>query len=52
MHICFQGSLKVWQYPLPENVEADPTIGTFRKLPSNEPVNVLVRVYVVKVKYD
>ena len=27
----------------------DPVVGTFLKLPSNEPVNVLVRVYVVKV---
>ena len=27
----------------------DPIVGTFLKLPSNEPVNVLVRVYVVKV---
>ncbi|CAB4005702.1 otoferlin-like isoform X4 [Paramuricea clavata] len=44
----FKGSLKVWQCPLPENIETDPVIGTFRKLPSNEPVNVLVRVYVVK----
>ncbi|XP_048582007.1 otoferlin isoform X3 [Nematostella vectensis] len=44
----FKGSLKVWKYPLPEHVEMDPIVGTFLKLPSNEPVNVLVRVYVVK----
>ena len=44
-----QGSLKVWKYPLPEHVEMDPIVGTFLKLPSNEPVNVLVRVYVIKV---
>ena len=45
----FQGSLKVWKLPVPEHVEMDPVVGTFLKLPSNEPVNVLVRVYVVKV---
>ncbi|KXJ13200.1 Otoferlin [Exaiptasia diaphana] len=44
----FKGSLKVWKYPLPEHVEMDPIVGTFLKLPSNEPVNVLCRVYVVK----
>ena len=44
-----QGSLKVWKYPLPEHVEMDPIVGTFLKLPSNEPVNILARVYVVKV---
>ncbi|XP_020629755.1 otoferlin-like isoform X2 [Orbicella faveolata] len=44
----FKGSLKVWKYPLPEHVEMDPIVGTFLKLPSNEPVNVLARVYVIK----
>ncbi|XP_068680920.1 otoferlin-like isoform X4 [Montipora foliosa] len=44
----FKGSLKVWKYPLPEHVEMDPIVGTFLKLPSNEPVNILARVYVVK----
>ena len=44
----FKGSLKVWKYPLPEGLEIDPVIGTFRRLPSNEPVNVLVRVYIIK----
>ena len=41
--------MKVWKYPLPEHVEMDPLVGTFLKLPSNEPVNVLARVYVIKV---
>ena len=45
-----QGSLKVWKYPVPEHVEMDPLVGTFIKLPSNEPVNVLVRVYVIRVR--
>ncbi|KAK2574260.1 Fer-1-like protein 4 [Acropora cervicornis] len=44
----FKGSLKVWKYPLPEYVEMDPIVGTFLKLPSNEPVNMLARVYVIK----
>ena len=44
-----RGLLKVWKYPLPEHVEMDPLVGTFLKLPSNEPVNVLARVYVIKV---
>ncbi len=48
----FKGSLKVWKYPLPEHVEMDPIVGTFLKLPSNEPVNVLARVYVIKVRHD
>lgn len=47
--VSFKGSLKVWKYPLPEHVEMDPLVGTFLKLPSNEPVNVLARVYVIKV---
>ena len=29
----------------------DPIVGTFLKLPSNEPVNVLARVYVIKVRH-
>lgn len=49
MSVSFKGSLKVWKYPLPEHVEMDPLVGTFLKLPSNEPVNVLARVYVIKV---
>jgi len=43
--------LKVWKYPLPEYVEMDPIVGTFLKLPSNEPVNMLARVYVIKVNH-
>ena len=45
----FQGALKVWKFPLPKIFENEPPNGSFAKLPSNEPVNVLVRVYVVRV---
>ena len=51
LYVFLQGSLKVWKYPLPEYVEMDPIVGTFLKLPSNEPVNMLARVYVIKVNH-
>lgn len=48
-----QGSVCVYKVPLPEDVtkEAgyDPTLGMFQGIPSNDPINVLVRVYVVRV---
>ncbi|XP_042552596.1 otoferlin isoform X3 [Dipodomys spectabilis] len=48
----FKGSLCVYKVPLPEDVarEAgyDPTYGMFQGIPSNDPINVLVRVYVVR----
>ncbi|NWU88205.1 OTOF protein, partial [Onychorhynchus coronatus] len=47
-----QGSLCVYKVPLPEDVarEAghDPAFGMFQGIPSNDPVSVLVRVYVVR----
>lgn len=49
-----QGSLCVYKVPLPEDVarEAgyDPIHGMFQGIPSNDPINVLVRVYVVRVR--
>ncbi|XP_026633916.1 otoferlin isoform X3 [Microtus ochrogaster] len=48
----FKGSLCVYKVPLPEDVarEAgyDSTYGMFQGIPSNDPINVLVRVYVVR----
>ncbi|XP_077008456.1 otoferlin isoform X3 [Tamandua tetradactyla] len=48
----FKGSLCVYKVPLPEDVSReagyDPTHGMFQGIPSNEPINVLVRVYVVR----
>ncbi|KAG8190919.1 hypothetical protein JTE90_014400 [Oedothorax gibbosus] len=50
----FKGSLKVYKTPLPKDVQdpylhiADPQLGLFQGLPSNEPIHVLVRIYVVK----
>lgn len=49
-----QGSLCVYKVPLPEDVSRetgyDPTHGMFQGIPSNEPINVLVRIYVVRVR--
>uniref|UniRef100_A0ABM0MBF2 Otoferlin n=1 Tax=Saccoglossus kowalevskii TaxID=10224 RepID=A0ABM0MBF2_SACKO len=50
----FKGSLMVYKWPLPENIEdstpfgADPMFGFFSGLPSNDPIHVMVRVYIVK----
>ncbi|XP_010603131.1 otoferlin isoform X8 [Fukomys damarensis] len=48
----FKGSLCVYKVPLPEDVSReagyDPTFGMFQGIPSNDPINVLVRVYVVR----
>lgn len=53
-HACLaQGSLCMYKVPLPEDVSReagyDPTYGMFQGIPSNDPINVLVRVYVVRV---
>lgn len=49
-----QGSLCVYKVPLPDDItkEAgyDPTFGMFQGIPSNDPINVLVRVYIVRVR--
>lgn len=50
----FKGSLKIYKIPLPPDIEdttitgGDPQYGLFQGLPSNDPIKVLVRVYVVK----
>ncbi|UYV81940.1 FER1L6 [Cordylochernes scorpioides] len=49
----FKGSLKVYKVPLPTDMVpqagiTDPQLGFFQGLPNNEPIHVLVRVYVVK----
>ncbi|XP_051832285.1 otoferlin isoform X1 [Antechinus flavipes] len=48
----FKGSLCVYKVPLPEDISReagyDPTYGMFQGIPSNDPINVLVRVYVVR----
>ncbi|XP_027487904.1 otoferlin-like, partial [Corapipo altera] len=48
----FKGSLCVYKVPLPEDVSRetghDPTLGMFQGIPSNDPINVLVRVYIVR----
>ncbi|KAM7078247.1 otoferlin isoform 2-T2 [Molossus nigricans] len=48
----FKGSLCMYKVPLPEDVSReagyDPVCGMFQGIPSNDPINVLVRVYVVR----
>lgn len=50
----FKGALKVYKWPLPKDLidhtimGFDPQYGFFQGVPSNEPIHVLVRVYVVK----
>ncbi|XP_076798306.1 otoferlin isoform X3 [Arvicanthis niloticus] len=48
----FKGSLCVYKVPLPEDVSReagyDATYGMFQGIPSNDPINVLVRIYVVR----
>ncbi|XP_071147847.1 otoferlin-like isoform X5 [Mytilus edulis] len=50
----FKGSLKIYKIPLPDDIEdtavggGNPQLGLFQGLPGNEPIKVLVRVYVVK----
>ncbi|XP_078506103.1 otoferlin [Lissotriton helveticus] len=48
----FKGSMCVYKVPLPDDVtkEAgyDPNFGMFQGIPNNDPMNVLVRVYVVR----
>lgn len=50
----FQGAIKVYKYPFPEGTDdhtimgLDLNLGLFQGIPSNEPIRVLVRVYIVK----
>lgn len=49
----FKGALKVYKWPIPKDVDhsvlgVDPQYGFFQGLPSNEPIHVLVRAYIVK----
>lgn len=49
-----QGSLCVYKVPLAEDMSReagyDTSYGMFQGIPSNDPINVLVRVYVVRVR--
>ncbi|XP_061097986.1 otoferlin [Conger conger] len=48
----FKGSLCMYKLPLSEEVSReagfDPNMGMFQSIPHNDPINVLVRVYVVR----
>ncbi|TRY61213.1 hypothetical protein TCAL_10928 [Tigriopus californicus] len=50
----FKGAIKIYKLPLPKDLDDhtvmgfDPQYGFFQGLPSNDPLHVLVRVYVVK----
>ena len=46
----FKGNIRVWEYPLPTGFDADHDMGTFYKMPNNEPIDLLVRVYVVRAQ--
>ena len=56
--VYLQGSIKIYKWPLRKTPDEaslpfaatapDPKFGFFQGLPSNEPLGVLVRVYVVK----
>lgn len=50
-----QGSLCMYKLPLSEDVTRDagfdPNMGMFQSIPHNDPINVLVRVYVVRVSH-
>ena len=51
----FKGALKIYKLPLPPDLDddslmgMDPQFGLFQNIPSNDPLHVLVRVYVIKV---
>lgn len=53
IYILPQGSLCMYKLPVSEEItrEAgfDPNMGMFQSIPHNDPINVLVRVYVVRV---
>ncbi|XP_065652291.1 otoferlin isoform X5 [Hydra vulgaris] len=45
----FKGAIKVWKFPLPSFFyNENNTLGSFKRLPSMDPINVLCRIYVVK----
>ena len=45
----FKGNFKVWKYPLPPLFDNEIlTMGSFKRLPTQDPVSVLCRVYIVK----
>ncbi|RXG69769.1 hypothetical protein Avbf_02035, partial [Armadillidium vulgare] len=50
----FKGSLKLYRWPLPKDISektimgGDPQYGFFQGLPSNDPIHVLVRIYVIR----
>nr|XP_020443823.1 otoferlin isoform X5 [Monopterus albus] len=48
----FKGSLCMYKLPLPGEISReagfDPNMGMFQSIPHNDPINVLVRVYVVR----
>uniref|UniRef100_F6VBD0 C2 domain-containing protein n=1 Tax=Ciona intestinalis TaxID=7719 RepID=F6VBD0_CIOIN len=45
----FKGAFKIYRHPLPHYVEQpDPQYGMFKGLPSNEPIHVLVRAYIIR----
>lgn len=50
---CLQGSLCIYKVPLSDEfsreMSFDSNMGMFQNIPHNDPINVMVRVYVVRV---
>nr|XP_021208193.1 otoferlin isoform X3 [Bombyx mori] len=50
----FKGALKFYKWPLPKGIDdhtvmgMDPNHGFFQGVPNNDPIHVLIRVYIVK----
>ncbi|XP_075991116.1 otoferlin-like [Anticarsia gemmatalis] len=50
----YKGAIKVYKWPLPRGIDDhtvmgfDPNYGFFQGVPNNDPIHVLVRVYIVK----
>ncbi|CAB3259049.1 unnamed protein product [Arctia plantaginis] len=50
----FKGAIKVYKWPIPRGIDDhtlmgfDPNYGFFQGVPNNDPIHVLVRVYIVK----
>ena len=45
----FKGNVRVWKYPLPTGFEKLDELGSFYKLPSRDPFDVMVRVYIIRM---
>lgn len=51
--VSIQGSLCMYKVSddMPRDMNFDSNMGMFNNIPSNDPINVLVRIYVIRVSY-